>query len=196
MADVSIGTGANDGNYMTTLFNSGLVTLRIGNYSGSARNVFLLFTGVTISSGATIDAAKLTLQAGGTDSATTVNCDIDANDASNPSAPTTYSQCWNATRTSASVSWPGLGSWSAGSDYDTSSLQSIVAELQASYDYSSGSNMLFFLEDDSSSSSANRRVAAYENTSYEEPELHITYTETGGVSVPAIFYSYRRRRTQ
>lgn len=133
------------------------------------------FDGITIPSGATIDAAYMTLTAYENASGTTCKLIIYGDDDGTPSAPTDTNTFWALAETSASVNWEP-GAWTSGSAYNSADISSIISELLASYTYSSAS-MQFMCGDNGSSTNAVRSPQTYNGGT--PPSLHIEYTEGG-----------------
>jgi RHS repeat-associated protein len=154
---------------------------------GQPYNSWFRFTGITIPSGATIEAAYLTLVEGQWNTGTSLK--ISADDSQNPSAPTSAADHTSKTRTSAGVSWT-----SGSADYawhNTPDLTSVVQELVNSYSYSSGAIQIL-VDNNGSSSGAEAAGSTYENTGYA-PKLYIRYhtsSGSGGSSAPSVINTY------
>ena len=139
--------------------------------------IFVRFTGVTISSGATVDVSYLSFKCKsyGYNANVTCKAKIQANDTATPLAPTTTAEYWALVRTTAIVT-STIGAWSTDSWYNSDSTNSIWTELLASYDYSAGLNAQFMVLDNGSSATAARRAYDYTDNASSGAALHIEYT--------------------
>lgn len=127
-----------------------------------------------------------------TDSNTTVNTNLCAVDAQDPTTPTTYSGAETATRTTAIVAWDNLGTWTLDQTYNSAEIKTVIQELVDSYDYSSGTeSILIYWEDDGSTASdGTRRLAySYDQSSTNAPKLHIEYDTSGGNNTVGRMYT-------
>ncbi len=140
------------------------------------------FTSIAIPQGATIDVAYLTLRCAVSYAGTDVNTRISAEDVDD--APTfadnkaTFDARW-ANRTTARVEWDSIPLWSAGNDYNSPEIKTVIQEIIDRGSWTSGNDMVIFWEDfeDRSSGGASKRHAySYNGSVTYAPKLHIEYT--------------------
>jgi len=141
-------------------------------------NSFMRFTNATVPNGATIDTAYFTVTPRYSTSSTTVNTIIDAVDADNASAPTTYSEAENATRTTATVTWNNVPAETADSPYNSLSIVSVIKELVDRSGWTSGNAMVIYWEDNGSTQASNiyRRPWSHDGSSSKAPQLYIEWS--------------------
>ena len=101
---------------------------------------------------------------------------MSADDSANPAQYTTWAEFWDPpppTKTTAQVDWDGVqaAGWRTSPE-----IQSILAELVASYDYSAGAAMCFLHHDDGGADGAYEIFYSYDQASTYGPKLHIVYT--------------------
>lgn len=187
-----MGASADDGYWATAyaLFdNAGADGDALGNISTYTINVFCRFTGVTIPAGATINSATLQLYFKTVWSGDDPKCTIYADDQSNPSAVSGYSNGDGRAKTTASVAaeLPESGTWSS------YTITAIIQELVASYSYASGNAMQFLLI---GNNAGNGYIAihSYNTDATKAMKLSIVYTEAASGSVIPVFMNQYRRR--
>jgi hypothetical protein len=149
----------------------------IGDYSNDQIGVWSMFT-VTIPSGATIDSGCYLSYYIINDGDGSEVSKIAAEDTGTPANPTTYDEYETdiGNATTAKVDWDG----EMGLAYQSSpEIQSIIAELQASYDYSSGADILMLWYDDGCATNKYYTVNDYDSSTSRPATLHIEYTESG-----------------
>ncbi|KKK80559.1 hypothetical protein LCGC14_2822270, partial [marine sediment metagenome] len=147
-------------------------------------NTLFRLLNVTIGPGDTIDAASYQLKAGVTN-AQTVHAVISAIDAANAAAPTTYNGAENATRTTATVTWNSVPSWTLDTWYTSLEIKAIIQELVDIGGWSSGNALVIYVEDNGTPTTAGyyRRARSHDQASANAPKLDIDYTAGGGVTV-------------
>ena len=92
-------------------------------------NLFCRFPAVDIPKGAIIDSAIFTLTSNSNRSSGTVNVKIYANGTDDAVAPTNVATAQALVNTSAYGQWNNLGSWAAGSTYNSTDLKSVIQEV-------------------------------------------------------------------
>jgi hypothetical protein len=137
------------------------------------------FSDVTIPAGATITSARIVFTAaGGSAGAVTVTVTGEAS-----AAPATFVDDANNTGTSnisgradtaASVDWVITEAWTAGNEYSSADLTSIVQEIVNLADWSSGNSMAFVFSGDNST---DYRSAQSFGPGRTAPVLHVTFSE-------------------
>ena len=181
--DDQVGTGADDGElYSTTTFKSDQASVEVGDFLGRNNNTYNNFASVTISNGSTIDVAYTSYR-GSTGSSTVVTLKVVANDAAAPSVPTSAAEYDALVETTNNTAWE-VAAWTAGVWADSPSIVDIIQELEDSYDYSSGSNILITEENNGSTNEAFRQPIHYETDTSLAAKLHIEYTAAGGANAP------------
>ena len=173
--DVSVAASGDDGRWASGSFNNASVGINISN----GGNGFFRFTGLSALDGATIDVAYLTVVASSTLTANTASVTIRAAAADNQAAPTTEAECTAPTRTTASVNWSAIQSFTSGSSYNTPSIVSVIQEM-ADNGYLASGVALIYLEDNAGS--AARGVSSYDHLSNAPPALHVEYSTTQNLS--------------
>jgi hypothetical protein len=160
-----------------TMYNSGsdleLVT-DLESPSSDVQTVGLRFNNQTIPQGATITSAKLIFRAVSADSpndntgATSLTIQgQDVDDA--PAFGTAKNYLSGITKTTASASWTP-GSWTTGTDYDSSSIAGVVQEIVDRSGWSSGNDMVFVI-----TGTGSRSTPSYDGSSSTAAQLQITY---------------------
>jgi hypothetical protein len=178
MTDVSfdIVAGTDDGNARAdgTLWNNTGSEITLGNFSGILYHAFFRFASVNIPDTAVIDSAIIRLSSGVGQSGNTVNLNVYFEAADDPAAPTTGADLVGRSLGDA-IAWNSVAAWSTGVAYDSPDL---TEELQAVIDrggWNSGQAVTCHIIDNGSSSSARRNAASYENSSYAEAQLIVSY---------------------
>jgi uncharacterized repeat protein (TIGR01451 family) len=171
-AEQSVNSGTTDVNDASLNMPYEVGSSTVQQYTG------LRFQGVTIPQGATITNAKIVFTAADAGS-TTVNLTIKGQAADNAATFTiSTNDISSRSQTTASVNWSSVPAWSAGesgADTTTPALTSIVQEIVNRAGWSSGNSMAFVLSNNGTSSPNTRLAAGYDNTTYAEPQLVITY---------------------
>jgi len=158
---------------------------RAGAYSAAiyGYGVGMRFLDIVISSGATIDPnTYITLKAAVSDSGTTCNTRVRAEDAASPNTFSDETDFDGRPRTDAYVNWDNIPSWTAIEPYNSPSIASVIQELVNAYDYSAGAPMVIFWDDYDYRSiidSGNPRRQARSFDVGSGPWLHIEYTAGG-----------------
>ncbi|MFN0121031.1 MAG: C25 family cysteine peptidase [Blastocatellia bacterium] len=171
---VRVNASANDASETT----GGTVTTN-GNpieLSSSLGAAGFRFTNVTIPRNATITSATLQFTSNNGDSGTTVNSTIYGQATDNAAIfTTTASSISSRTRTSSSVSWSNIGTWTAGATTNATSpdITTIIQEIVDNASWLSGNSMALILLDNASSS--RRRIRTYDNATTTAPLLSVTY---------------------
>ncbi len=172
--DLTINAGGNDGDWAgTTLFANNGIAIRAGKQSTLAGGIFARFTGVQLNG--TITAAYIRLRSAANQS-NTVPLRIRAEDAANPTAPTSAADAAGRPRTSAYVDWTP-GPWANNGSYNSPSLVNILQELVDSYTYDGSQAIVIFVEDNGAGTNLNRVARPFEHDPVlSAPILHIEYT--------------------
>lgn len=186
--DPAVGASADDasedGDGDVTITDVGLL---VGATASTLHRYTMQRFNVTIPTGATIDASYVRwyFPDAGTDD---TSCVIAGQDSATPAAGSagtdTYSIS-NRTKTTASVTWDADDIVGGAAGYGNSpSLNSIIQELEDSYDYSSGAYMALLTDIYGQAAAHNSTIRSYDGNSAQSPILHIEYTEAaGGVTV-------------
>jgi type IV pilus assembly protein PilY1 len=139
----------------------------------------LRFDNVKIPRGATVSSASIKFTADASDT-TPTNLRIYAEASSTPTALATTSGNLNASvrsRTAAPVSWTSVPSWTAGEQYDTPDIHSIVQDIVSRSDWCGGNSITILVEAD-----VGRRIAkAAEQGVLYAPQLILQWSPS---SVP------------
>lgn len=163
--------------------------LGFGDASGSSRGTWLRFTNVTIPQGSTITSAVLSFRAFASSSSATVNVTIrcfDADDAGNPADISEY----NGATTDA-TNWNSVGSWTAGTWYDSPDVTTPLQAIINRPGFASGNAVVFRIANNSSSTNARRAPYAYDGGSSSAATLTVNYDE--GSAIPVFMHHYRQQ---
>jgi hypothetical protein len=172
--NVYITAGADDGHDEQTggLFNATAVTTALGKSGAGYYDSFFRFLNAPSDlPGATIDSAKITFICVYT-SATPV-LRIYGNDIDDAVAPTNHTTFAALALTTAYADWSPAAK-AAGNSYDTPDLATIVQEIVSRPGFASGSDLQFIIK--WISGAYGHFPAAFDNTTYTEAYLQITYT--------------------
>ncbi len=140
---------------------------------GKDKNIGLRFTGISIPAGATITSAYLYFVSN-TNQSNSGSVDVYANKTASPADFCSNSNVNLRTRTTAKTSW-AVGSWSNGTEYQSSDVKNVIQELVTTYGaYSNGSIAMIMI----STGFNNVEAKSYEtnNNSSQAPRLVINYT--------------------
>lgn len=175
--DYQITDTTDDGSWTGTSWANDYVTMNFGADDVPVK-AFCRFPAVTIPTSAVIVSAyvsfyQLSYQG------VPPTCTLYFEKAANPNAISSATDGNNRVKTSASISIPGHygGNW-----WNTSSITSIIAELRASYNYSSGAAMQVIVIG-SGSGTNNFRQCTVDYSESIAPKLHIEYLSVGGIDM-------------
>ena len=144
------------------------------------------FENPAIPQGATINSAYLVVTSAGTYTQDTVNSIIQGEDIDTAVAFSTVANYQARTRTSAYVSWNGIDDWTAGSNYVSEDISTVVSEIVGRLGWTSAvSDMVLFWDDHGAASSQGSYVPAIirGGSSYT---LVVDYTTSTPVTIPVI----------
>jgi len=155
---------------------------------------------LSIPNGATITSANFTVVCAAARPATTVNSIIIGESTDNASVFSTLAN-YQSRRgtvvggandnniTTANVSWNSIPAWTMGTSYTSPDFAIVVQEIINRAGWASGNAMVIFWDDHANNSTnvsdTDRIGASWNNTTYNEPVIHIEYT-AGGVSAPTV----------
>jgi len=196
--DWQVAAGGDDGCWGTTKtgsFNANLNHGYVGYYgkdsSAMQYHCFARFTNITIPYGSTITACSASLLANMTD-----HDSVDIRQrfvkATNPSAPTSLSDCQAFSYTTAyhDQTWVG---WSSGNWYSDTALASVLQEIIDQTGWSSGNAVLSTLVSIETSEDTFHSFKTYEAASSSAPKLSVTWTEPS-TALPVFYYHYNNMR--
>ncbi len=166
----------------TDNFLNTLVEYNFGFFdSGAATsvNTFHRFTDIGIPQGATITSAFFNFHPTQTRSSTTVNVTFSAIDADDADAPSSFSEAENATRTTATVDWNNVPTFTANSKIDSIDFSTVVQEIIDRPGWVSGNAIVLYIEDNGSTASPFilRSISTPQDTQ-RSTRLEIQYTIT------------------
>ena len=179
--DYQAGSSEDDG--LAYSYNTQYLAVYTSQGWGKDTNGYLygmaaIWSGVTIPAGATIDASHISFYGHNNYGSGTRAGRIYFDDTDSPTAPTTYAGFTGKTKTTASVAITTVTAleWS-----NSASLNLVISELVALYNYSAGKSMQVLIVDNGSSNGTYSRIRSwdYDNHTYG-PKLHIEYTEAAG----------------
>lgn len=183
--EVQVGVSADDGYAYSTTFMGDYSQLRMGSSGNLAIRAFARFTGVIIPADAIIGVCYVSFFVWNT-TQPGVYLKVKADDLANPDAPTDATEVFAITPTTVGVDWddqPDVDDWA-----NTPNIQSVIAELQASYDYSAGAAITIIIDNDGSGINEilYARSWDYSDQLYP-PKLHIEYT----IEAPAYYHGLK-----
>ena len=184
MATLDISTTASDcgadsgGGYSDT---ATFIEIGSNTAGGQTCRAWIPFT-VTLWNSLVITSATLKVKAAGNGSNTTCKVKVGCEAADNPSKPTTKTDLYNRTLSTAYTTNNNVASWTAGTEY-TFDITTAVQEILNRAGWASGNTMAVLIQDNGSSISAERQIAAYEHASYAEAKLDIVYYNGGQVII-------------
>ncbi len=150
------------------------------NYKNGAGMRFL---NMIIPKGSSIDTAKLTLRAAINRAGTVCNTRISAEDVDDAITFADDSGAFDtrwAARTTARVDWDGIAAWTAGVDYDSPEIKTVIQEIVDRGGWASGQDMVIFWDDFEDRSThadfALRAPQSYDGSATFAPKLVITFT--------------------
>ncbi|MBN1211423.1 MAG: hypothetical protein JXA92_02490 [candidate division Zixibacteria bacterium] len=152
------------------------------------------FTDVTVPSGATIDSAFLSLHCSSSQSGTTCNAIICAEDTNSAAAFSTWNDYDNRHLTGSSTAWNDIGAHTLLTWYRTPDIKNIIQEVVNRGSWSSGQAVAVFIQDNNSDAGAFRRFYQYERPVGDGASacsLLVFYTE----GTPGEYQPRRRRNT-
>jgi len=154
-------------------------TIQMGSAWGSSVGVVYI-PSLGIPQGATIDNARLELEAAATDSGSfeiDVFCVLEAS----TTLPTDGENIWLRPRTSQGVRWADSNGWTSGDKYYTPSLSSVVQEVVNLPGWSTSSGLMILLGP--AVRTGEREAAAYDHATGTAPRFVCNYTYTAPPSV-------------
>lgn len=186
MTDVSYSVlaGADDGYCQLsggTLIDT-LTTAYFGEQFSLPYRQYFRFDNVTIPAGVNINSAVVRLTSSGNFSGTTCNGTVYFEAEDDPPAPSVVGDVQGASLTSG-IDWDSIGAWTTGNTYDTPDISSILQAITDRGGWASGQAVIVHILDNGSSTNAYRRSATYENATYSEAELIVSYSNPFEVPV-------------
>jgi hypothetical protein len=178
MTDVAfdILAGADDGNCQHsggTLQSSFDYAYFGGRFATTYRS-FFRFQNVVIPSDAVIDSAVIRLVSTGNYSVTTCNAIIHFEDEDDPSAPSVVGDVQEASLTTG-ADWDSIVAWTQGESYDSPDISSDLQEVIDRAGWNSGQAVIVHVLNNGSSATAFREAASFENSTYSEAQLIVSY---------------------
>lgn len=167
-------------------FDQTETSLFVGNNNGDIVHSAMRFA-LAITKDSTINSCYLTVKAAYADSSTTVNTNLYFEQVDNAAQIANYADFFARTLGNA-VAFANIGAWTLGESYDTPSLSSILQVIVNRAGWISGQYINLFWKDNSSSGYARRRPASWNNTTYTEPVLTVTWTLPAAGGVSAAYY--------
>lgn len=156
----------------------------LGNPGAVTRNIGLRFTGVNVPKNATINSAKITFIASGTQSNTGMNLRIKgvAEDNTSEFVLSPESSARTRTKTTAVVSWTGTINQTNGVGLDTPDISTIISEIVSRAGWASGNALAIYLYDNGSTSGQYISVDEYGDDTTHAALLTIDYTDPVSLS--------------
>lgn len=164
-----------DGYWYSTTFNNAGFGLEFGHNGLDSLRNFIRFVNVGIPQGVVITEAFVRFTCRSTDSTTTINLNVYANDVDDSVAPTSASEGEALVLTSA-VAWSNVGAWTDGVEYDTPSIISIIQSITDRGGWDSGNSLQILVKDNGSTSGKFRTASAIDFIAAEKAQLHVTWS--------------------
>jgi hypothetical protein len=176
--NVRVSTGSDDAE---EVLSSGLVNisdsddLDMVDGQTPVRTIGIRFQNITIPQGATITNAYLEFTASEAKSGTTsLTFEGQASDNA-PTFTTATNDITSRPKSSASVTWSSVPSWSINLAYQTPNLSAVIQEIVNRSGWASGNSLVIIV-----SGSGDRDAKTYENSSAQAALLHVDYGSSAG----------------
>lgn len=155
--------------------------ISMGAEGGGTYEAGVRFTGATVPQGSTFSSAQLYFYSW--DDYSTTNCDliIRGELIADAATFTTNADFVARTRTSNSVAWDNVGSWSADFQYTSPELTTIMNEIVGQGSWASGNDFVLFINDNGSTNLHYRRAYAYD-AGLQAIEFFGVYTTPAGAT--------------
>jgi len=142
------------------------------------------FTNVTIPQGSTITTAYLTFRARTTRTQTPIYSKIRGEAADNAAQFSDYANYSGRARTTAQVLWNDIPAWTAGNDYNSPEIKTVIQEIVNRAGWAAGNALVIFWDDhDGNTSAGIRHAQSYNMDATNAPKLHIEYSTGGGTTL-------------
>lgn len=174
-----VAASGNDGFWNSSVgFDNTDTTILIGEASTAAKTgkSFYLFPTMPIPPGSNVTSAVMRFQCAESTSPGYPHIYIYGEKDANPSAPTTYLDAEGRVKTSTFKTWVIGEIWEEGENYITVDLSDIINEIIQLPGWAYGNNIMFIFEPRIQGTEEARVLATYDNVTYREPFLHITFT--------------------
>lgn len=188
-----VGAQADDGGFLRGSANLSTTgtTHSIGrNIAGASYFFGARFQTVPIPAGSTIDSVVMTIDAGSSSSANTVNWAVHCEDTADATQFSDTTDYFARNITSAAYQWASVPAFTADTAYkiggSTANIKAPFVELFARTDWASGNDIVVLIYDSSSTNNRTRVLASYDHATYTEPRLDIWYTPPSGV--PSVYH--------
>jgi len=180
------GVSGDDGAFGNGGFDNNVAYFTFGAPGGTARHCFIRFPNVTIPAGSIITNAYLTGRAALDESGTTVYANAYFNDVDDAVAPTDNTEA-GALALTAAVAWDSVAAWTAGTDYDSPDLTSILQDIIDRVGWASGQAVMVVVKDDGSTANADRSLNSIDyNGGSDPPGLYVEWSESVEVSADCV----------
>lgn len=183
--DEQVGASADDCRVKTSDHNSISLTATAvywGEYFYSYYGSGWRFQTVDIAQGATINTAYLIFIAKGSLAGTT-NGDILGELIVDAAEFSTAANYWGRDRTTAIVDWDGAEPWTDELEYNSPEIKTIIQEIVNQGGWVADNDLVIFIEDNAETSNELRKAYSWDGSTSKATQLHIEYTEAGGVEV-------------
>ena len=161
--------------------NTGSVDLDIGTTSWSG----MRFRNITIPRYATITKATITFKSRGSWGSTSRTTFYGEATGTPATFSASYYNLSSRSRTTASVSWNPIPSWSNGVSYTSPDLSTIIQEIVDRSDWASGNRLVLLCNNPST---GQRSASTYDDSSTSAPLLYIEYTPFDQPVAPNLLY--------
>ncbi len=189
--DLQVGASSDDcrRRLTTSLWGLTAANIIVGNAAGASDKRFgggMRFTGITIPQGSPVTTSYLTGRAPDSEPVNTTNSRISAEDVDD--APTFADSAATfdarfAAHTTARIDWDAIPAWTAGTDYNSPEVKTVIQEIVDRVGWVSGNDIVIFWEDfddRSTATGAHRYWHSYDGSATYAPKLHLEWTEAVG----------------
>lgn len=158
----------------SSTFSSTSSSCTAGNSAGATYNTAMRFS-LPIPRGSTILTATVTFYASFNQAGTTCNTNLYFESADNAAAITSYND-YGGRSVGDAVAWASIPAWTAGTTYTSPDMAAILGVVIARPGWAISNYVNLFWKNNSSSTNAWRMGASWDNTTYTEPVLTVTWT--------------------
>ncbi len=181
--NLQVGASLDDVHHFGSDVNRTTPIFRGGKFDASViQDASARFTSVAIGQADTIDSATMVLTPRAPLSATTVNTNIQADDADDSGQIADKTDWDSRVMTTALAAWDSIGTWATDVEETSPSIVSVIQEIVDRGSWASGNALQLFWLNDGSSDSAYRSAKSYDHDTAKAPKLDIDFTAAGGTT--------------
>jgi len=163
-----------------------------GSGGRTSSNAFFRFTGVPFAQGQSVGSAVVELMAGATNTSTGVSVLIRALAEDNATAPVSFADAEARTRTTASVTWNPVPSFTIDVAQQTPDISTVIQEVVNRAGWTSGNAIVVYIEDSGTPAVANR-LRQSNGVTTPNSAARLLLTPVGGTLAGSGFIQLARR---